>query len=127
MKVQDRGELIGAVACQGAANACAVSPLAPRLTRVVRAEQAADLSGLILTASLVGQVVGVAAFVGIYLSPAPNNSAPVYASYRSIRGNPNCGNTLLSANHVIADIRSPSSVRTNNAYGRAMSVLGMGR
>jgi hypothetical protein len=48
-------------------------------------------------------------------------------SYRSVRGSPNWGKTLLSANQVIADIRSPSSVRTNSPRGRAMSVLGMGR
>jgi MFS family permease len=59
----------------GAAHACAFSPLAARLTTVVRAEQAADLSGLILTASLVGQVVGVAVFVGVYLSAGPQDSA----------------------------------------------------
>ena len=47
--------------------------------------------------------------------------------YRSVRGSPNWGKTLVSANQVIADIRSPSSVRTNNPRGRAMSVLGMGR
>jgi hypothetical protein len=41
----------------------------------VRQAQAAELSGLILTASLVGQVVGVAAFVGIYLSVAATGSA----------------------------------------------------
>jgi hypothetical protein len=48
-------------------------------------------------------------------------------SYRSVRGSPNWGKTRLSANQVIADIRSPSSVRTNSPRGRAMSVLGMGR
>jgi MFS family permease len=62
----------------GAAHACAFSPLAARLTTVVRAEQAADLSGLVLTASLIGQVVGVAVFVGIYLSAAPQGSARAF-------------------------------------------------
>jgi MFS family permease len=65
--------------CGGAAHACAFSPLAARLTTVVRAEQAADLSGLVLTASLVGQVVGVAVFVGVYLSAAPQGSAHAFA------------------------------------------------
>jgi hypothetical protein len=59
----------------GAAHASAFSPLAARLTTAVRAEQAADLSGLILTASLIGQFVGVAAFVGVYLSAAAQGSA----------------------------------------------------
>ncbi|HEY8112586.1 MAG TPA: hypothetical protein VII16_06930 [Actinomycetes bacterium] len=37
--------------------------------------QAAHLSGLILTASLLGQVVGIAAFVGVYLGAATGSSA----------------------------------------------------
>jgi len=45
-------------------------------------------------------------------------------SYRSNRGRPNCGNTLLSANHVIAEIRSPARVSTNSAYARATSASG---
>jgi hypothetical protein len=48
-------------------------------------------------------------------------------SYRSIRGSPNCGKTLVSPNQVIVDIRSPSSVRTNNAYARAISACASGR
>jgi MFS family permease len=62
----------------GAAHACAFSPLAARLTTVVRADQASDLSGLVLTASLVGQVLGVAVFAGIYLSAAPQGSAHAF-------------------------------------------------
>jgi MFS family permease len=52
----------------GAGHAWGFSPLASRLTSAIRPEQVADLSGLIMTASLVGQIVGVAGFVGIYLS-----------------------------------------------------------
>ena len=48
-------------------------------------------------------------------------------SYRSVRGSPSCGKTLVSPNQVIADIRSPSSVRTNNAYARAISACALGR
>src|SRR4051812_509580 len=44
------------------------SPLPNRLTTAVRSSQVADLSGLVMIASLVGQVLGVAAFVGVYLS-----------------------------------------------------------
>jgi MFS family permease len=65
--------------CGGAAHACTFSPLTARLTTVVRAEQVADLSGLVLTASLVGQVVGVAVFVGVYLGAAPQGSAHAFA------------------------------------------------
>jgi MFS family permease len=57
--------------CGGAGHALAFSPLASRLIGVIRSSQAADLSGLIMTSSLIGQVVGVAAFVGIYLDRAP--------------------------------------------------------
>jgi hypothetical protein len=41
--------------------------------------QASDLSGLILTASLIGQVLGVAAFVGVYLDAAPHGAAHALA------------------------------------------------
>lgn len=67
------------LSCGGAAHACAFSPLTARLTTVVGAEQVADLSGLVLTASLIGQVVGVAVFVGVYLSAAPHGSAHAFA------------------------------------------------
>jgi hypothetical protein len=59
----------------GVAHACGFSPVAERLTDAVQEAQAAQLSGLILTASLVGQVVGIAAFVGVYLSAAARGSA----------------------------------------------------
>jgi hypothetical protein len=59
--------------------ALAFSPLASRLTTAIRPAQAADLSGLILTASLLGHVTGVAAFVGLYLSAAPHGSAHALA------------------------------------------------
>jgi predicted MFS family arabinose efflux permease len=64
--------------CAGAAHACAFNPLAARLTEVVRTEQAADLSALVLTASLVGQVFGVAVFAGVYLSAVPLGSAQAF-------------------------------------------------
>jgi MFS family permease len=63
----------------GAGHACGFSPLAHRLTAAVGPAQAGDVSGLILTASLVGQVLGVAAFVGIYLGAAPHGSADALA------------------------------------------------
>jgi MFS family permease len=61
--------------CAGAGNACAFSPLASRLTTVVDARHAADVSGLLITASLVGQVLGVAAFVDVYFTALPDGSA----------------------------------------------------
>jgi predicted MFS family arabinose efflux permease len=64
----------------GVGHALGFSPLASRLTEAVRPAQAAALSGLIITASLVGQVLGVAAFVGIYLGAAPHGSAQALAS-----------------------------------------------
>lgn len=63
----------------GAGHACGFSPLANRLTAAVAPAQAGDVSGLLLTASLVGSVLGVAAFVGIYLSAAPHGSAHALA------------------------------------------------
>ena len=65
--------------CAGAGNACAFSPLASRLTAVVDTGQAADVSGLIITASLVGQVLGVAAFVDVYFTALPLGSAAALA------------------------------------------------
>ena len=57
----------------GVGHAWGFSPLANRLTASVGAANAADMSGFILTASLVGQVTGVAGFTGIYLSHAPDH------------------------------------------------------
>jgi MFS family permease len=59
----------------GVGHAWGFSPLAARLTTAIRPEQAGQLSGLLMTASLVGQVVGVAAFVGVYLGAAHHGSA----------------------------------------------------
>ncbi|HKR99972.1 MAG TPA: MFS transporter, partial [Candidatus Dormibacteraeota bacterium] len=59
----------------GVGHAWGFSPLASRMTARVRTGQAADMSGLVLTASLVGNVLGTAGFVGIYLAHAPSGSA----------------------------------------------------
>jgi hypothetical protein len=60
----------------GIGHAWAFSPLADRLAGAVRPAQAAQLSGLILTASVVGQVVvGVVAFVGVYLTAGAQSPA----------------------------------------------------
>jgi len=59
----------------GVCHAWAFSPLANRLTASVTGTHAADLSGLILTASLIGQALGFAAFVGLYLSFSAAGSA----------------------------------------------------
>ena len=58
----------------GVGHACGFSPLASRLTAAARPAQAADISGLVLTASLVGNVLGVAIFAGVYLGAAPHGS-----------------------------------------------------
>lgn len=63
----------------GVGHAWGFSPLANRLTGVVRSDQAADLSGLIVSASLTGQVIGVAAFVDFYLTAVPHGSATALA------------------------------------------------
>ncbi|MGI8712489.1 MAG: MFS transporter [Solirubrobacteraceae bacterium] len=65
------------LAAAGAGHACGFSPLASRLTSVAASTQAADLSGLILTASLIGQVVGIAVFTSVYLGTYPH--APAHA------------------------------------------------
>ena len=67
------------LAAAGVGHAWAFSPLANRLTTLARPDQAADLSGLVLTATLVGTSTGVAAFVGVYLSLAPRGSAHALA------------------------------------------------
>jgi MFS family permease len=63
----------------GLGHACGFSPLTDRLAAAVPDREAAQLSGLLLTASLVGQVVGIAAFVGVYLSEAGRSSAHALA------------------------------------------------
>ena len=68
----------------GAGHALGFAPLAHRLTTTIRPAQAADLSGLILTASVLGQVAGVAGLVGIYLSLAPHGSAGALATTTSV-------------------------------------------
>lgn len=63
----------------GVGHAWAFSPLASRLTASVAGANAADMSGFILTASLVGQVIGVAGFTGIYLSHSPGHPGSALA------------------------------------------------
>ena len=63
----------------GAGHALGFSPLAHRLTDTIRPAQTADLSALILTASVLGPVAGVAGLVGIYLTLAPQGSAHALA------------------------------------------------
>jgi hypothetical protein len=63
----------------GIGHACSFSPLTNRMAAAVRPAQVSDLSGLVLTASLIGQVLGVAAFVGVYLNAAPHGAAHALA------------------------------------------------
>jgi MFS family permease len=72
--------LIAPLLCLGGVgHACSFSPLTYRMTAAVRPAQASDLSGLVLTASLIGQVLGVATFVGIYLEAASHGAAQALA------------------------------------------------
>jgi MFS family permease len=59
----------------GVGHAVGFSPLAHRLSTLVRPAQAADLSGLVLTADWIGTVLGIASFAGIYLSSAAHGPA----------------------------------------------------
>ncbi|HEY7074869.1 MAG TPA: MFS transporter [Solirubrobacteraceae bacterium] len=74
---------LGAIAplliAAGAGHACGFSPLTNRMAGLVRPDQAADLSGLIMTGSLVGQVLGIAAFAGVYLGAAAQGAAHALA------------------------------------------------
>jgi MFS family permease len=63
----------------GAGHAWGFSPLASRLTSSVSSANAPDMTGFILTASLVGQVIGVATFTGVYLSHATPGPAAALA------------------------------------------------
>jgi hypothetical protein len=63
----------------GAGHALAFSPLAHRLTTSVRPAQAADLSGLLLTANVLSQVAGVAGPGGLYLSLQARGSGSALA------------------------------------------------
>jgi hypothetical protein len=63
----------------GAGHALGFSPLAHRLTTAIRPAQSADLSGVILTASVLGPVAGVAGLGGVYLSLAAHGSAHALA------------------------------------------------
>ena len=54
----------------GAGHASGFSPLTSRLTSMIDPSSVADLSGLLLTASLVGTVIGTAAISGVYLDAA---------------------------------------------------------
>ncbi len=68
----------------GGGHALGFSPLANQLTAVTRPAQAASLSGLILTASLIGQAAGVAAFVGVYLSAGSHALAITTAAIAAV-------------------------------------------
>jgi Major Facilitator Superfamily len=63
----------------GAGHACGFSPLANRMTGAVLPAQVADLSGLLMTASLIGAVLGTAGFVGVYFGAAGDGSADALA------------------------------------------------
>jgi hypothetical protein len=57
----------------GAGHAAGYSPLAHRLTACVAPSQVADLSGLLLTAGLLGSVLGVTGVSGAYFTAAAHD------------------------------------------------------
>ena len=59
---------LAALALAGAGHAFGYAPLTARLAACVAPGQAADLSGLLLTASLVGSVLGTTAIGAVYLA-----------------------------------------------------------
>ena len=70
----------------GAGHACGFSPLTSRLTSAISPRAIADLSGLLLTASLVGTVLGTASVPGIYLASAPSGSGSALAGTTLVLG-----------------------------------------
>jgi MFS family permease len=64
---------IPALLLAGAGHAAGYSPLAHRLTASVAPTQVADLSGLLLTAGLLGSVLGVAGVSGVYFTSAAHD------------------------------------------------------
>jgi MFS family permease len=71
----------------GIGHACSFSPLTSRMMAAVDPVRASDMSGLVLTASLIGQVIGIAAFAGVYLGAASHGPAHALASTtRAITG-----------------------------------------
>jgi MFS family permease len=67
---------VGAVLfAAGVGHAVGFSPLTHRLSTLVPPAQAADLSGLVLTADWIGTVLGIASFAGIFLSSAAHGPA----------------------------------------------------
>jgi MFS family permease len=64
---------IPALLLAGAGHAIGYSPLAHRLTASIAPTQVADLSGLLLTAGLLGSVLGVAGVSGVYLTAAAHD------------------------------------------------------
>jgi hypothetical protein len=64
---------IPALLLAGAGHAAGYSPLAHRLSAGVAPTQVADLSGLLLTAGLLGSVLGVAGISGVYFTAAAHD------------------------------------------------------
>jgi hypothetical protein len=60
-------------------------------------------------------------------SPAARAALRRSGGYRSTRGSSKRGKAPLSANQVIAEIRSPASVMTSSPYGRAVPACADGR
>jgi MFS family permease len=106
----------------GVGHACAYSPLASRLTTLVRADQASDLSGLILTATLVGTTSGAATFLGVYLSLAAGGSPHALLVTTAVLAaalliTTTCALCALEGNRWRPFARKRSSTRARRTYG----------
>lgn len=101
-------------ACFSTTPALARAPTASRRTRAARPIPRIRVT--VARRALIGDNGGGAG--ASYLQPG---SPP------RVRGSPKWGNTRLSPNQVIAEIRSPSSVSTISPYGRAIALSASGR
>jgi len=67
--------MLAALLVGGAGHAFGFAPLSQRLAAAVSPHQTADLSGLLLTASLIGSVLGTTAIGGVYLGAASGTAS----------------------------------------------------
>ena len=90
----------------GAGHAWGFAPLTNRLTTLVAPPQAADLSGLILTADWTGTVLGVVTFTGVYLSTERHHAPEALALTTAAIGAALLA-TSICASRALAHARAP--------------------
>jgi predicted MFS family arabinose efflux permease len=98
----------------GVGHAMGFSPVANRLTTAALPAQAADISGLVLTASLVGNVLGVATFAGVYLGAAPHGSGHALALTTAVIA-------LALVLTAACELRAVTSSRQGKATAQALA------